>query len=68
MPRITVRNTFHDYDGEVLHHNTFAYGDDGELDLGQGVGIARRHSTLAGLTRGTTQGRVDEWRRHVGDD
>ncbi|MCJ1394430.1 hypothetical protein MMC18_007308 [Xylographa bjoerkii] len=29
---------------------------------------ARRHSAMAGLTRSTPEGRVDEWRRHVEDD
>ena len=28
----------------------------------------RRHSALAGLTRRTTVGRVDEWRRHISGD
>ncbi|MCJ1379312.1 hypothetical protein MMC17_002413 [Xylographa soralifera] len=32
------------------------------------VGGARRHSAMAGLTRSTPEGRVDEWRRHVEDD
>ena len=32
------------------------------------VGDARRHSAMAGLTRSTPEGRVDEWRRHVEDD
>lgn len=27
-----------------------------------------RHSAMAGLTRGSGEGRVDEWRRHVGKD
>ncbi len=28
----------------------------------------RRHSALAGLTRGSGEGRVDEWRRHIGEE
>lgn len=40
-----------------------------ETGSGGGNGAVRRRSTLAGLTRNTTEGRVDEWRRHVdGDD
>ena len=32
------------------------------------VSTTTRPSTLAGLTRSTTEGRVDAWRRHVEDD
>ncbi|MCJ1405189.1 hypothetical protein MMC11_008415 [Xylographa trunciseda] len=32
------------------------------------VAGARRHSAMAGLTRDTPDGRVDEWRRHVEED
>lgn len=28
----------------------------------------RRHSAMAGLTRGSGEGRVDEWRRHIGEE
>lgn len=27
-----------------------------------------RHSVMAGLTRGSGEGRVDEWRRHIGEE
>ena len=40
----------------------------GENAVRETEGGGKRHSTLAGLTRGTAEGRVDEWRRHIGDD
>lgn len=37
----------------------------------EGPGLGRsgtRHSAMAGLTRGSGEGRVDEWRRHIGEE
>ena len=64
-----------DYDSEAARHRPFpdpaAFDDDevrGTGGAGQGVGVGRRHSALAGLMSGTAEGRVDQWLRHVGDD
>lgn len=78
VPRRAVPN---DYSSEAVRHRPFPNpasldedDDDDDEDgrgtagTGQGVGVGRRHSTLAGVTRGTVEGRVDEWRRHIGDD
>ncbi len=51
------------YESEAQRHRP-AEENDGRKVGGGG----KRHSTLAGLTRGTAEGRVDEWRRHIGDD
>lgn len=66
--RVLPRHVTHDHDTEAGRHHPFADGVDGAARLAYGVGAGRRHSTLAGLTSGTAEGRVDEWRRHVGDD
>lgn len=72
VPRRVVPN---DYVSEAARHRPFpdpaALNDDdvrGTGGAGQGVGAGMRHSALAGLTSGTVEGRVDQWRRHVGDD
>lgn len=80
MPRRAVVN---DYAAEEERHNRpvvdgVGAGAGAVADMGAGngngtgngnlVGGGRRHSALAGLTRRTVEGRVDEWRRHVGDD
>lgn len=74
VPRRVMPN---DYGSEAARHRPFpdpATLDDDDDDMrgaggaGQGVGVGRRHSALAGLTSGTVEGRVDQWRRHVGND
>lgn len=72
VPRRVVPN---DYSNEAARHRPFPdpaalHDDDSRVagGTGQGVGVGRRHSALAGLTSGTVEGRVDQWRRHVGDD
>ena len=47
-----------------------ATGATGESGV-EAPGSARpghRHSVMAGLTRGSGEGRVDEWRRHIGEE
>ncbi|MCJ1426694.1 hypothetical protein MMC29_004597 [Sticta canariensis] len=72
VPRRVVPS---DYGSEAARHRPFpdpaAFDDDdvrGTGGAGQGVGVGRRHSALAGLMSGTAEGRVDQWLRHVGDD
>ncbi|MCJ1466306.1 hypothetical protein MMC07_004925 [Pseudocyphellaria aurata] len=68
VPRRVVQN---DYASEAARHRPFPdpvdLNDDdvrGPEGAGQSVGGGRRHSALAGLTSGTVEGRVDQWRRH----
>ncbi len=51
------------YESEAQRHRPAEENDRRKVGGG-----GKRHSTLAGLTRGTAEGRVDEWRRHIGDD
>jgi len=51
------------YESEAQRHRP---AEDNEGRKAGGGG--KRCSTLAGLTRGTAEGRVDEWRRHIGDE
>lgn len=43
-------------------------GSRGVTDGARVVRQGKRHSAMAGLTWGSGQGRVDEWRRHIGEE
>ncbi len=57
------QNNFTDYETEAARHRP-ATGVAGGGTRAT-AGVPRRHSALAGLTRRTGSGRVEEWRRHV---
>ena len=61
--RVVPRRAQTDYQTEAQRHRPVEGNDGREAGV-----VGKRHSTLAGLTGGTAEGRVDEWRRHVGDD
>lgn len=75
--RIVPRRVVTDYASEAQRHQPgYALSN---RDLSEGAHVPERdngglrrhgssHSAMAGLTRGSGEGRVDEWRRHVGAD
>lgn len=76
--RVVPRRISTNYETEAQRHRPSPVAaseavSEGMSDLtgAQNRGVRRtgsRHSAMAGLTRGSGQGRVDEWRRHVGSD
>ena len=60
--RVVPGRNFTDYGSEAARHRP-ATGVAGGTRLA--AGVVRRHSAMAGLTKRTVSGRVDEWRRHV---
>ncbi len=67
---VVPRRIFHDYESEASRHRPSTPGVDEDLSSVGEVrrGAGSRHSLLAGLSMETVEGRVDQWRRHVGDD
>lgn len=61
--RVVPQRVETSYESEAQRHRP---AEDNEGRKAGGGG--KRCSTLAGLTRGTAEGRVDEWRRHIGDE
>lgn len=71
--RVVPRRAFADYELEAENHRP-----DGAPAVALAVGApaeapgparpGQRHSVMAGLTGGSGGGRVDEWRRHIGED
>lgn len=77
--RVVPGRVFTDYATEAQRHQPGIASNDRDIPTGDpnitevsnSNGIRRhgsRHSAMAGLTRGSGEGRVDEWRRHVGAD
>ena len=70
--RVVPRRIATNYASEAAAHRP--PGGDTETGTGAAVPAARlptnrrRHSAMAGLTRDSAEGRVDEWRRHVEED
>lgn len=76
--RVVPRRAVADYELEAQTHQpdvvapaapsvVGAAGESGGEAPGA-VRPGRRHSAMAGLTRGSGEGRVDEWRRHIGEE
>ena len=72
--RVVPRRVFTDYATEAARHRppgAAVEAAGGTATAGARPAAVRddtRHSAMAGLTRNTTEGRVDEWRRYVEDD
>ena len=72
--RVVPRRAVADYELEAASHRP-AHGPrigehhhEGETEVPEPARPGRRHSAMAGLTRGSGEGRVDEWRRHIGEE
>ena len=68
--RLVPRRTATDYASEAARHRPDGV-QTAQHPPPRAVRVAareRRHSAMAGLTSNTTEGRVDEWRRHVEDE
>lgn len=74
--RVIPRHTFSDYAREAARRRASAAADEEDeeeedrtaIEETRRETVGRRISRLAGLSSNSVEGRVDQWRRHVGDD
>lgn len=74
--RVIPRQTFNNYAREAARRRASAAADEEDeeeedrtaIEETRREPVGRRVSRLAGLSMNSVEGRVDQWRRHVGDD